>query len=113
MSRKRVYRISFVNQGEIYEIYARGVGQSAMMGFVEVSELLFGEASSVLVDPSEERLKNEFKRVKRSYIPMHAILRIDEVEKEGQGKIVEMESVPETSKVTPFPVFTPNGNSDN
>jgi hypothetical protein len=113
MSRKRVYRISFVSQGDIYEIYARSVGQCSMMGFVEVSDLLFGEASELLVDPSEERLKSEFKSVKRTYLPMHAILRIDEVEKEGHAKIVEVEGSAETAKVTPFPVFTPNGNSDN
>ena len=65
MSKKRIYRISFVNQGDIYEIYARGVGQSGMMGFIEVSELLFGETSELLVDPSEERLKSEFKSTLR------------------------------------------------
>lgn len=112
MSKKRIYRISFVNQGDIYEIYARGVGQSGMMGFIEVSELLFGETSELLVDPSEERLKSEFKSVKRTYLPMHAILRIDEVEKEGHAKIVEVEGLPETAKVTPFPVFTPGNGSD-
>ena len=36
----------------------------------------------MIVDPSEEKLKNEFSSVKRSYIPMHSLVRIDEVEKE-------------------------------
>ncbi|HKJ83210.1 MAG TPA: DUF1820 family protein [Mariprofundaceae bacterium] len=109
MSRKRIYRIGFIHRDEIYEIYARGVGQSSMAGFVEVSDLLFGESSELLVDPSEERLKNEFNRIKRTYIPVHAILRIDEVEKEGHARVMEAEG---TARVTPFSVFTPDENSD-
>ena len=43
----------------------------------------------MVLDPSEERLKTEFKGVKRSYIPMHMILRIDEMFKEGVSTIKE------------------------
>ena len=42
--------------------------------------------SSVVVDPSEEKLKTEFNSVKRCFIPMHSIVRIDEVEKQGTSK---------------------------
>ena len=47
-----------------------------------MEELLFGERWQLLVDPGEEKLKSEFSGVKRTYIPMHAIVRIDEVEKQ-------------------------------
>jgi hypothetical protein len=60
-----------------------------MYGFIELEEFVFGERSQMIVDPSEEKLKTEFADVKRSFIPMHAISRIDEVEKEGVGKITE------------------------
>ena len=63
-----------------------------MFGFIEIEQLVFGEKSAVVIDPSEERLKDEFKEVKRTYIPMHSIIRIDEVEKEGAAKIVDMDS---------------------
>jgi hypothetical protein len=108
MPAKRVYRVVFANQGKLYELYARGVGQSAMYGFVEVSGLLFGERSGVLVDPTEERLKAEFEGVKRTYVPMHTVVRIDEVEREGVNKII---ALPEGDKVTPFPTpgYTPPG----
>jgi len=36
-------------------------------------------------------LKSEFSGVKRTYIPMHAVIRIDEVEKEGNAKIHDTE----------------------
>ena len=58
-----------------------------MYAFVEVGDILFGERSKLVVDPSEEKLKAEFSGVKVTYIPLHAIIRIDEVEKEGKSKI--------------------------
>ena len=86
---RQIYRVIFLNQGQIYEIYASHIYQSDLYGFIEVEEFLFGERASMVVDPSEERLKSEFAGVQRSFIPMHAVVRIDEVEKEGVGKITE------------------------
>ena len=60
---------------------------------------MFGERSQMIVDPAEEKLKNEFTDVKRSFIPMQSIIRIDEVEKEGAGKITEAKG----GNVSPFP----------
>lgn len=97
-----IYRVVFLSQAEIYEIYVRNIYQSDLYGFIEIEGFLFGERSQLVVDPSEERLKTQFADVTRSYIPMHAIIRIDEVEKEGVGKIIEAKG---DSKVTPFPTF--------
>ena len=60
MSGEPIYRITFFNQGQVYEIYARHVFQSDLWGFLEVEEFVFGERSQMIVDPSEEKLKNEF-----------------------------------------------------
>ncbi len=110
MTDQRIYKIIFMNQGQVYEIFARDISQGALFGFVEVEEILFGERSQVVVDPSEERLKHEFDGVKRSYLPMHAIIRIDEVEKQGAGRIHAPEG--ETGTVTPFPMpMTPGPDS--
>lgn len=108
MKRQRTYRVSFHNQGKIYEIYARGVSQGSMLGFVEVEDIVFGERTTLVVDPSEEHLKSEFEGVSRTYIPLHAIVRIDEVEKTGLPKITDGGR---GDKITPFPVFTNNPNS--
>ncbi len=90
MRQKTVYRVLFRNQENLYELYARKVGQGALFAFVEVEEILFGNRGGVLVDPSEERLKSEFSGVKRTFIPLQAVVRIDEVEKEGTNKIVSL-----------------------
>ena len=82
-----IFKVLFLSNGEIYEIYARHVYSSDLYGFVVVEEIVFGERTQVIVDPSEERLKSEFKSVSRTYVPAHAVLRIDEVEKAGPGEI--------------------------
>ena len=87
---KCIYRIFFNNQGKTYEIYARKVQQGSLAGFVEIEELVFGKKSDIVVDPSEDALKKEFGGVKRLHLPYHSILRIDEVEKEGAGKILSL-----------------------
>ena len=104
---KRIYRVIFSNHGHVYEVYAKSVSQGSLFGFVEVEGLLFGEKTSLGVDPSEESLQREFLGVERSYIPLHALVRIDEVEKRGASRI---HAAPESSdKVTPLPtpMYTP------
>ncbi|KTD19404.1 DUF1820 family protein [Legionella israelensis] len=100
MTKKSLYRITFANQDAVYEIYARSVTESEMFGFLQVEELTFGENTSLVVDPSEERLKMEFNGVKRTYIPMHSVFRIDEVNKQGLAKVKEKGS---DSKISHFP----------
>ena len=87
MAKKGIYKIVFVQLGEVYEIFAKSIYQSEMYGFVEVEEYIFDQSSQIVVDPSEEKLKAEFKGVNRSYIPISCILRIDEVDKKGSAKI--------------------------
>jgi hypothetical protein len=91
----------FVNQGKVYEIYARQVSHGDLFGFIEVEELLFGERSTVVLDPGEERIKSEFEGVKRTFLPMHSVLRIDEVKKQGMSKITAVEG---GANVTQFPM---------
>ncbi|MEJ2470992.1 MAG: DUF1820 family protein [Desulfuromonadales bacterium] len=87
---RTLYRIFFSSQGKAYEIYARNVTQADVYGFVAIEDLLFGEKSSIVVDPNEEALKTEFAGVKRLLIPYHAVSRIDEVEKAGQAKVIAL-----------------------
>ena len=98
-----IYRVLFHNQGQIYELYARSIYQSDLYGFVEVEDYTFGSRSQMLIDPSEDKLRNEFEGVQRSFIPLHSIVRIDEVEKEGTAKITSSDG----STVTPFPMPMP------
>ncbi len=107
MSSQHIYRIVFYNQGKVYEIYAHKVDQSDMYAFVEVEDIIFGERSKLLIDPSEEKLKSEFSGVKRTHIPIQAVMRIDEVEQAGQNKIISDSD--STDNIRPFPMSLPPG----
>ncbi len=85
MTKKSIFRVVFHSQGNVYELYAREVSQGAMYAFVEVGDIIFGERSKLVVDPSEDKLKSVFSEVKLTYIPLHAIIRIDEFENEGKA----------------------------
>ena len=104
MSESKIYRIQFQNKGELYEIYVKNVFQGDLFGFIVVENFVFGSQTSLVVDPGEEKLRKEFEGVQRSFIPMHSVFRIDEVEKQGVGKITDMDS-----KVAQFPgaIYTP------
>jgi hypothetical protein len=102
MAAEPIYKVIFVNQNQVFELYARQIYQSDLYGFIEIEDYIFGERTQLVVDPAEEKLKGEFAGVKRSYIPMHAIIRIDEVEKEGSVKI--RESKGGDGKIMTFPM---------
>lgn len=104
--KKRLYRVKFINQGKVYEVFARQVYQGDLYGFVVIEDLVFGERSTVVVDPGEERLKNEFEAVERSFVPMHAIIRVDEVLKEGVATISDLG---DNVSAFPSPLYTPEG----
>ena len=99
MKSKSVYKIIFMQLGEVYEVFAKQIFQSDMYGFIEVENYIFNKDKQLVVDPSSEKLKNEFSDVQRSYIPMNAIIRIDEVEETGEAKIKESKG-----QISPFPL---------
>lgn len=101
--KSRIFRVYFHSHGQVYEVYAHSVGQSDLYGFVEIEDYTFGEKSKMVIDPSEDKLRTEFESVRRSYLPLHAILRIDEVEKRGTAKITDTAG----NNVTPFPLPIP------
>ncbi len=113
MANSPIYKVIFHNQQQVYELYARHVYASDMYGFIEVEAYVFGERTQVIVDPGEEKLKTEFAAVKRSWIPMHAIIRIDEVDKEGQVKVSDSKGQPTNISLFPSPAAArPVGRSD-
>ena len=106
MATSHIFRIMFVNQGKVYEIYARKVSHGELFGFIEVEELVFGERATVVVDPAEERIKGEFDGVKRTYLPLHSVLRIDEVKKQGVSKITALEGGGANVSQFPMPIYS-------
>ncbi len=99
---KPLYKVTFFNAGKIYELYARQVGASSLWGFTEVGELVFDVNESVVIDPTEERLRDEFAGTRVLHLPMQSIVRVEEVDHKGQSAIRDAQSGEKV--VTPFPV---------
>ncbi len=113
MAKKRIYKVIFTNQGKVFEIFARQVISGELYGFVEAQGLLFGERTTLVVDPSEEQLKLEFNGVNRTYIPFHNVIRIDEVEKEGTGKILQLNQGEKSGIQLAQPPLVPGAGPEN
>ncbi len=99
MEDSRLYKISYYNQDKVYELYAKKVYESDLYGFLTIEDVVFGSQSELVIDPSEEKLKAEFESVKRSFVPMHSVIRIDEVKEQGMCKIKDSKS----GNVSAFP----------
>jgi len=99
---KPLYKITFLNAGRIYELYARKVGTGTLWGFTEVAELVFDVHDGVVIDPTEDRLRDEFGQTRVLHLPMQSIVRIEEVEKKGQSTI--RDAATGEKVVTPFPM---------
>ena len=99
---KTLYKVTFHNHGKVYELYARKVASSGLWGFTEVGDLVFDVHDGLVVDPTEERLRDEFGGTRALHLPMQSIVRIEEVEKKGASAIRDAETGEKV--VTPFPL---------
>lgn len=102
MAARTLYKVTFLNAGKIYEIYARQVASGALWGFTEVRELVFDVKEGLVVDPTEERLRDEFAQTRALHLPMQSIVRIEEVEAKGPTAIRDADTGEKV--VTPFPM---------
>ena len=99
---KPLYKVTFLNHGRVYELYARHVASSTLWGFTEVGDLVFDVRDGVLVDPTEERLRDEFGDTRMLHLPMQSVIRIEEVARKGLAAIRDAETGEKV--VTPFPL---------
>ena len=97
---KLLYKVGFLNHGKVYELYARHVSASSLWGFIEVGEMVFDVHDGVLVDPTEERLRDEFRDTRVLHLPMQSVIRVEEVERKGPAAIRDADG--SQTVVTPF-----------
>lgn len=102
MPSKKLYKITFFNTGKVYELYARHVGSSALWGFTDISGLVFDVNEGLVIDPTEERLRDEFAHTQVLHLPMQSIVRIEEVDRKGQTAI--RDAATGEKVVMPFPM---------
>ena len=102
MAIRQYFKILFRDQNEVLELHAAHIFQSELYGFIEVEELILGMGNDIVVNPKKEKVREMFSHVHRSFIPLNAILRIDEIEfSENTGDNKHENS---NGNVTRFPV---------
>ena len=87
---KVLYRVQFICHSERYEVYVREVNQGPLFGFIEIADFVWDNHTALIVDPGHEKLKSEFADVRHTLIPMHQVLRIDQVKKQGAARITDL-----------------------
>ncbi|MFT6270468.1 MAG: hypothetical protein ACJAVV_003307 [Alphaproteobacteria bacterium] len=104
-----LYRVEFNSGGERYELYVKELMSSSIFGFIEIAGFVWDTHTELVLDPSHERLKDEFASVDRTFIPMHNVLRIDQVKEQGSAKIRPFSDKLGKDKVTAIhsPIYTP------
>ncbi len=101
MSKTLLYKIIFLNHGKVYELFAGGVTSSGLYGFIEICDLQFS-LEGMVIDPTEERIREEFADSEVLHIPMHNVIRVEQVKARGLCKIRDRET---GEKVTMLPVM--------
>ena len=102
MNTRVLYKVTFLDAGKVYELYARRVAASALWGFTEVADLVFDVGEGVVVDPTEERLRDEFADTRVLHLPMHSVIRVEEVDRKSALTI--RDAATGDRVVTPFPL---------
>ena len=103
-----MFKVVFFNHGKVYELYVERVDSSHLYGFVEASGLIFERAGKVVVDPAEERLREEFADTESLMLPLQSVIRIEKVNKRGSCVIRDRKT---GDKVTPLPLDGPGRRS--
>lgn len=87
-----LYKVIFINQSKVYELYAREVFSSEIYGFIYVADLVFDQNQTIVIDPAEEKIKEEFENVNVLHLPIQSVIRIEEVKKKKLCKIRDIKS---------------------
>ena len=93
---KTYYKVSFARDNELYQICARQVHSSELFGLIEIADFIFPR-NRLVYNPGEERIRREFSGIRKTWIPYHTIVRIDEV----------LETTESEVKIVPLPAASP------
>jgi hypothetical protein len=83
----KLYRVNYINQNQVYEIYARQISTEQLLGFMSLSGIVFDHRDQVVIDPVEEQLKAEFSDVEVLHVPIQQVLKAEQVKTKKSCKI--------------------------
>ena len=85
-----IFKVIFNDENRnVITLYAEEMTTS-LLGFIEISKLFFPEASDIIVTPDDDKVYKIFKDVKRVYIPINQIIRIDELFNNKEPQVINL-----------------------
>ncbi len=106
MNDNTLYKVVFFSQSKVYELYAQDVFSSEIYGFIYIADLVFDQNKSIVIDPAEDKLRDEFENVNVLHLPLQSIIRIEEVKKKKSCKIREIKQGENISQFPSIPKQT-------
>ncbi len=89
--KKKLYKIHFLDEGKNKNIvYANKVNPSSFLGLIELSDIVFLDTSEILITPDDDKIRKEFQDVERTFLPINAIIRIDEIVLENETPVIKL-----------------------
>lgn len=88
---KNLFKIIFTDEDDKpVTVHAAEVAPSSLLGFIEAAELTFPEPSDIIIAPADDRARSLFKDVKRIYIPINRIIRVDELSADKKAPVIAL-----------------------
>lgn len=87
---RKIYKVQFYQDKEVFTLHAGSVNPSSFLGLIEVSDIMFMGESDILVTPNEDKVKNEFKNVESTYLPVNSIVRIDYMHLDKETPVIKL-----------------------
>lgn len=94
---KKLYKIIFMDEDKkVQTLHASYVNPSSFLGLIEVSDIVFIDQSEIIISPEDGKMKELFKNVERTFIPLSHIIRIDEVTVKKETPVIRLYSETQT-----------------
>ena len=88
---KSLFKITFTDEEDkTITVHAEEVSPSSLLGFIEAAELVFPDPSDIIITPADNKARTLFKDVKRTYIPINRIIRIDELSSDKKTPVITL-----------------------
>ncbi len=98
--KKTVFKVYFFHMDKVYTLFAKNVNASGeLFNMCEISGIIFQRNKNLIV-PSEDEVRQEFANLKRLMIPLHHLIRIDELENVSEEDITSPKAHKADSQTT-------------